>query len=174
MPMLHSKMFRFLIYLIVCLIPVLSNASQVDNRSYPIQVDGLVLKEYRAGACQREIAATHAVFSQEKNQVQLIQPQFVVFDQQGKTKLSLTCDSSQIHLQQKLVEIVGNVQLKLQDGVQLRTDYLIWDTSQKKFSTDATVQIIKDAHTVQGRGLESDENFTQIQIQHFMAKGNKK
>lgn len=167
-------MSSLLIYLIICTIPALSSSTPLDNQNYPIQVDGLVLKEYRNGACQREISASHAVFLQEKQQVQLTKPEFMLFDPQGKMTSVLTCDTSQINVQQKKVEILGNVHLKLQDGVQFQTSYLIWDTSQKKFFTDAPVQITKDAHIVQGKGLESDETFSQIQILQFTGKGNQK
>jgi LPS export ABC transporter protein LptC len=174
--------FEFLLLLMLSLIPTFGNANQsdftkassdkIDLYSYPIQVEGLTLKEYHSGTSQREILTEHAVFAQGKKTVELNKSRFIFYDQQGKTKASLTCDKSQIDLQNNLVYISGNVRLQAQTGIQFQTEQLIWDTARKKFSTDAAVEIIKDNTIIHGKGLEADETFEQIQVRNFAAKGN--
>jgi len=147
--------------------------NQPDIYSHPIQVDGLTLKEYRAGTSQREIYSEQATFAQAEKYVLLIKPRFILFDQQGNKKTILTCEKSQINLDKNQVDITGKVNLKINTGIKFQTEHLIWDTAQKKFFTDGAVEIIKDNNTLRGIGLEADENFEQIQILHFVAKGSR-
>lgn len=144
-----------------------------EHYAYPIQVEGLVLKEYRAGTSQREIQSTHAVFLQEKQLVQLRQPKLILYDQQGQIKSIFTSNESRINLHDKQVEFIGNVNVKVQNEIQLQTNYLNWNTEQKHFSTDNEFLIqIKNTHTIRGLGLDADENFEKIQVRRFTAKGD--
>ncbi|MDI6782550.1 MAG: LPS export ABC transporter periplasmic protein LptC [bacterium] len=173
-----------MIFVLICSIPVFSfslpafvnpsanTTNQSENYLHPIQVDGLTLKEYRAGINQREIYTEQAAFAQAENRVNLAQPRFILFDQQGNNKMSLTCEKSWIDLQNNLVYFAGKVSLKTNTGLRFQTEELNWDTAQKKFFTAAAVEIIKDNNILRGTGLEADENFNQIQILHFAAQGS--
>lgn len=150
----------------------LSSAKIADTPEYTVQVDQLILKEYHNGSCQRSIQAQHAETNQQNNLIHLVKPEFKVYNQTTTPKSILTADQSQINLKNNLIEITGNVQLKLADNTEFKTTQLFWDTANKIFYTSAAVTIIKDTHLIQGENFEADENFDQIQISRFSAKSN--
>jgi hypothetical protein len=50
------------------------------------------------------------------------------------------------------------------DGEKLNTEHLIWDENQKKILSDAFVKITTAKEIIMGKGLESNQDFTQYQI----------
>ncbi|MFB3895938.1 MAG: LPS export ABC transporter periplasmic protein LptC [bacterium] len=162
--------FIYLLFLFIS-IPI-SFAQPSVTISNPIQIDQLHLKEYRSGSCQRSIQAQHAETNEQNTLIYLDKPEFKIYSQSTTPKSILTADKSQINLQKNLVEITGNVSLKLQNNTEFKTRELFWDTATKKFYTPAAVTIIKDNHLIQGDNFEADENFDLIQIGRFSAKSN--
>lgn len=164
----------FVLIYLSCLfifIPI-SYSKAADTSLFSVQVDKLILKEYHSGVCQRSVQAQHAEMNEQNKMIYLDKPEFMVFGQTTTPKLILTADNSQINLKNNLITVIGNVLLKLQNNTEFKTSELFWDTAKKKFYTTAAVTIIKDNHLFQGENFESDENFDQIQVGPFSAKGN--
>jgi LPS export ABC transporter protein LptC len=173
MPNKYLTIFGFaLIYFAFLLIAIpISSAKAVETSSYTVQVDNLVLKEYRSGVCQRRIQAQHAETNEQNNLIYLDKPEFVIFSQSTTPKSILTADKSQIHLKNNLIEITGNVLLQLQDNTVFKTSELFWDTAKKIFYTKVAVTIISKTNLIQADNFEADENFEQIQFDRFSAQG---
>jgi len=160
-----------IIFISLFLLVSFSVTSEPIQLQDTIRVEGLNLKEYRAGVCQREIQTQHAFFDQDNNQIKLISPRFIIYTPQGKPKSILTCEQSKINLQNNLIDILGNIHLQLDNETEFQTSQLFWQTKEKKFYTDAMVRIRRNNNLIEGKGFEADEAFANIQIREFVAMG---
>ncbi|MCX7919320.1 MAG: LPS export ABC transporter periplasmic protein LptC [bacterium] len=143
---------------------------EMTQGSAYINTEGLVLKEYLSGQEHRSLRTKRAIFNQKDNIVELIEPNFFLFNSQGKPMLSLTAASSQVDLKNQLIQIQGNVHVRLTDQTDFYTTQLFWNTREKTFYTNAAIKLIRDNHQIDGKGLIADEAFENIQIQQFAAK----
>lgn len=68
-----------------------------------------------------------------------------------------------------LWEATGNVLVKNMEGDELSTEKLFWNQKTKKVYTDALVKIVdtKKGATIFGKGLISDESFTDYEVQEI-------
>lgn len=64
----------------------------------------------------------------------------------------------------KRMEVKYNVEVVNKDGEKLNTEHLIWDEAQRKIYSDAFVKITTAKEIIMGKGLESNQDFTQYQI----------
>lgn len=64
----------------------------------------------------------------------------------------------------KRMEVKYNVEVVNKNGEKLNTEHLIWDEEQKKILSDAFVKITTGKEIIMGKGLESNQDFTQYQI----------
>jgi LPS export ABC transporter protein LptC len=175
MKYLYSSIVGIVLIYLSCLFIFLPSSYSTPTATaiYSVQVDDLILKEYRNGNCQRSIQAQHLNMNESDKMIYLDKPEFTVFSQSSTPQSILTAEKSQINLRNNLIIITGNILLKLQNNTQFKTSKLFWDTAKKKFYTNVAVTIIKDNNLLQGENFEADENFDHIQVGRFSAKRGK-
>ncbi|MDR0711078.1 MAG: LPS export ABC transporter periplasmic protein LptC [Prevotellaceae bacterium] len=80
---------------------------------------------------------------------------------------SITTDYAINYEAKELWEATGNVVVKNMQNDELRTKKLFWNQKTKKIYTDALVKIVdtQKGATIFGKGLVSDESFTNYEIQ---------
>jgi LPS export ABC transporter protein LptC len=80
---------------------------------------------------------------------------------------SIVADYAINYEAKELWEATGNVVVKNSQGDELRTEKLFWNQKTKKVYTDALVKIVdtQKGATIFGKGLVSDESFTDYEIQ---------
>ncbi|MDR1415895.1 MAG: LPS export ABC transporter periplasmic protein LptC [Prevotellaceae bacterium] len=80
---------------------------------------------------------------------------------------SVTANHAIYYEVKELWEGAGNVVVKNMQGDELRTEKLFWNQKTKKIYTDAPVKIVdtQKGAIIHGKGLISDESFTEYEIQ---------
>lgn len=86
------------------------------------------------------------------------------YNEEGKPETSLKANYGIHYPQRKRMEVKYNVEVVNKDGEKLNTEHLIWDEAQKKIYSDAFVKITTAKEIIMGKGLESNQDFTQYQI----------
>jgi LPS export ABC transporter protein LptC len=64
----------------------------------------------------------------------------------------------------KRIEVKYDVEMVNKEGEKLNTEHLIWDQNTKRISSDAFVKITTAKQIIMGKGLESNDDFTNYQI----------
>jgi LPS export ABC transporter protein LptC len=86
------------------------------------------------------------------------------FNQNQKPETTLRANYGVHYPNKKRMEVKYNVVVVNKDGERLNTEHLIWDENQKKIMSDAFVKITTGKEVIMGKGLESNQDFTQYQI----------
>jgi LPS export ABC transporter protein LptC len=86
------------------------------------------------------------------------------FDKDQKPQTTLRANYGVHYPGQKRMEVKYNVVVVNKDGEKLNTEHLIWDENQKKILSSAFVKITTAKEIIMGKGLESNQDFTQYQI----------
>ncbi len=76
----------------------------------------------------------------------------------------LTADSCRFYDAQSNVVVWGNVKIVSTKGEQLNTEELIWNNSIERFFTEKDVKITTGTQTLEGTGLEANQDFTWYRI----------
>lgn len=88
------------------------------------------------------------------------------FDSTGALEHLLTADSCRIYDAQQNIVVWGNVQIISTKGEQLNTEELIWNNSIERFFTEKPVKITTATESLEGSGLEANQDFTWYRILH--------
>jgi LPS export ABC transporter protein LptC len=86
------------------------------------------------------------------------------FNQNQKAETTLRANYGVHYPNRKRMEVKYNVVVVNKDGERLNTEHLVWDEAQKKILSDAFVKITTGKEIIMGKGLESNQDFTQYQI----------
>lgn len=86
------------------------------------------------------------------------------YNEDEKPETSLKANYGIHYPARKRMEVKYNVEVVNKDGEKLNTEHLIWDESTKKIYSDAFVKITTAKEIIMGKGLESNQDFTQYQI----------
>ena len=90
---------------------------------------------------------------------------FVIFyDESGKESTTLKADYGVRYEHSKRMEVKYNVEVVNVNGEKLNTEHLTWDEQKKKITSDDFVKITTAKQIIMGKGLESNQDFTQYEI----------
>ncbi|MBI3519994.1 MAG: LPS export ABC transporter periplasmic protein LptC [Bacteroidetes bacterium] len=93
---------------------------------------------------------------------------FVIFyDEKGKEATTLKADYGVRYEASKRMEVKYNVEVINVNGEKLNTEHLVWDEKRKKIISDAFVKITTAKEIIMGKGLESNQDFTQYEIKEI-------
>jgi LPS export ABC transporter protein LptC len=86
------------------------------------------------------------------------------YNDKGKPETILKANYGIHYPSRKRMEVKYNVEVVNKDGEKLNTEHLIWDEAQHKIYSDAFVKITTAKEIIMGKGLESNQDFTNYQI----------
>jgi LPS export ABC transporter protein LptC len=86
-------------------------------------------------------------------------------DSLAKTS-TLVADSGKLVRPNGDLRVWGDVVVKTDEGVQLRTGWLQWSKDDELIATDDTVFVEQDGDIMRGKGLESDPELRDVRILH--------
>lgn len=89
-----------------------------------------------------------------------------MFDDSLKVTSTLTARYGRYYEAQNNVLIRDSVVIVNAKGERLETQELVWNQSVKKFFTEKPVRITTPTQVVYGKGLESNQDFTEYEITH--------
>lgn len=88
----------------------------------------------------------------------------VFYDNAGKPSTTLKANYGIMYELSRKMEVKYNVEVVNVNGEKLNTEHLVWDEQQKKIISDVFVKITTAKEIIMGKGLESNQDFTQYQI----------
>lgn len=88
----------------------------------------------------------------------------VFYDNKGKVSTTLKANYGIMYDRSRKMEVRYNVEVVNVNGEKLNTEHLVWDEDQKKIISDEFVKITTAKEIIMGKGLESNQDFTQYQI----------
>lgn len=90
---------------------------------------------------------------------------FVVFyNEKGKESSTLKANYGVRYETSRRMEARYNVEVVNITGEKLNTEHLIWDENTKQITSDAFVKITTAKEIIMGKGLKSNQDFTQYEI----------
>jgi len=106
-------------------------------------------------------------FEKDVKETFMIMPNGVNIDfynEKEKAETTLKANYAIYYPDSKRMEVKYNVEVVNKNGEKLNTEHLIWDEAKKKITSDAFVKIATAKEIIMGKGLESNQDFTQYQI----------
>jgi LPS export ABC transporter protein LptC len=88
------------------------------------------------------------------------------FDDQGRHSTVLTSRAGSVDETTNNLDAVGDVVVKSDSGVVVRTEKMRWDNARRLILSDEFVRITSPKEQLQGRGFESDQNLRNYKIFH--------
>lgn len=88
----------------------------------------------------------------------------VFFDDKGKQSTTLKANYGIRYEASKRMEAKYNVEVVNVTGEKLNTEHLVWDENTKQITSDAFVKITTAKEIIMGKGLRSNQDFTQYEI----------
>lgn len=76
----------------------------------------------------------------------------------------IKADTAYYYSDDKKWELRGNVHAENTEGEDFDTQVLFWDQTREKVYSDSHITIRQDRQVIQGRGFESNQNFTRYTI----------
>lgn len=86
------------------------------------------------------------------------------FDDQDKPSTLMTASRAVKHEKSQMMEAFGNVEVVNAKNEKLNTEYLVWNESTKKISSNEFVKITTNDKIIFGNGFESNQDFTNYRI----------
>ncbi len=106
-------------------------------------------------------------FEKDVKEPFMVMPNGVTIDfynENQKSETTLKANYGIYYTESKRMEVKYNVEVVNKNGEKLNTEHLIWDEAKKKITSDAFVKIATAKEIIMGKGLESNQDFTQYQI----------
>ena len=88
----------------------------------------------------------------------------IFFDDKGKQSTTLKSNYGVRYDVSKRMEARYNVEVVNATGEKLNTEHLVWDENTKQITSDAFVKITTAKEIIMGKGLKSNQDFTQYEI----------
>ncbi len=86
------------------------------------------------------------------------------YDEAGRHSSVLTSRSGRVDEVTNNLEAEGNVVVRSDSGVVVRTEKMKWDNARQRILSDEFVRIISPKEQLQGHGFESDQNLRDYKI----------
>ena len=96
----------------------------------------------------------------------------IFYDDKGKQTTTLKANYGVRYEDSKRMEVKYNVEVVIANGEKLETEHLIWDEQKHKIISDAFVKITTAKQIIMGKGLESNQEFTQYEIKEITGSIN--
>ncbi len=88
----------------------------------------------------------------------------VFFNEKGKESSTLKANYGIRYETSRRMEARYNVEVVNSTGEKLNTEHLVWDENTKQITSDAFVKITTAKEIIMGKGLKSNQDFTQYEI----------
>ncbi len=88
----------------------------------------------------------------------------VFFDGKGKESSTLKANYGVRYEASRRMEARYNVEVVNVTGEKLNTEHLVWDENTKQITSDAFVKITTAKEIIMGKGLRSNQDFTEYEI----------
>ncbi len=88
----------------------------------------------------------------------------VFFNEKGKESTTLKANYGVHYETSRRMEARYNVEVVNATGEKLNTEHLVWDENTKQITSDAFVKITTAKEIIMGKGLKSNQDFTQYEI----------
>ena len=96
-----------------------------------------------------------------RNETRITGPVFIeIFDEFGKLESTVTCDSAVYQPDEEIFEMFRNVDVKTEDGKNLRSEYLLWERKIDKVSTPDFVIFISPPDSIAANGFYGNSDLT--------------
>lgn len=86
------------------------------------------------------------------------------FDDKGKQSTTLKANYGVRYETSRRMEAKYDVEVVNATGEKLNTEHLVWDENTKQITSDAFVKITTAKEIIMGKGLRSNQDFTQYEI----------
>jgi len=96
------------------------------------------------------------------------------YDEFGKHSSVLTSRTGKVDETTNNLEAEGNVVVKSDSGVVVRTEKMKWDNAKQRILSDEFVRITSPKEQLQGRGFESDQNLRNYKVFHVTGSAQPK
>jgi LPS export ABC transporter protein LptC len=143
----------------------------IPSASIPSQESwGSTVEFSDSGSTRAILKAGHIYAFDDSRQTLLDQGVRVDFyDSHGRHSSALTSERGTVDESTNNLQATGNVIVKSDSGVVVRTEKLFWDNGRQRIHSDAFVTITSPTERLQGQGFESDQNLRNYRI--FKATG---
>lgn len=123
-----------------------------DSNLVRIRITGKIMEQYSEGIAHDEFKeGVHIWF----------------YDKEGKVESELTANTATRERLNNKMYANGNVIVFNKKGDKLNTEHLIWDGNTHKVHTEDFVKITTKEKIIMGKGLESDETFTNYKVRNI-------
>lgn len=89
------------------------------------------------------------------------------YDREGLHSSDMIADRGRVNDATKDLEAFDNIVFKSDSGTVVTTDYLFWDSKQKKVRSDKFVTITSPTERLQGYGFEADQSLKNYTIRRI-------
>ncbi|MGZ3885390.1 MAG: LPS export ABC transporter periplasmic protein LptC [Bacteroidia bacterium] len=86
------------------------------------------------------------------------------YDEEEKLESTLRSNYAIHYERSKRMEAKYDVEVVNKNGEKLNTEHLVWDENTKKITSDVFVKITRAREIIMGKGLESNQDFTNYKI----------
>lgn len=141
------------------------NTENIDSTIIPnSELSGATIYLSRRGHINAEIHALKIRQIEGKDSMMIYGVRIKIFDSSGQVGSHIIGDSGLIRESANQHDLFGNVLVTTRDSVRLESDYLKWNSTQKKITTDAFVRITVGDDVVTGWGLDADQDLSRWKI----------
>lgn len=139
----------------------LDSAGQPDT-----EIRGATIHLYHRGELNTKVNARRIVRFEDIDSTVGYTLDMDFYDSLGSITSNLVSDSGVIREVSGAFDVYGHVVVNTSDSVRLDTDYLTWNPSINRITTDAFVKVSRPGDTVTGWGLEAPRDLSRIKILH--------
>ncbi|MBD3371791.1 MAG: LPS export ABC transporter periplasmic protein LptC [Candidatus Coatesbacteria bacterium] len=126
-------------------------------------IASFTLRQTENGELTWELVAELALIWDKENLTIANEP-VVDFYEQGEHQATLTAHEGTVNMLSNDMQARGGVVVVAEDGAELRTEVLNWDSRRERLFTEQPVTLIKAGTEITGQGFESDPDLTDWQI----------
>lgn len=139
----------------------------VDSASRPdTEIRGATIDLYHGSELTTKVHAKRIVRFDDIDSTVGYTIDMIFYDSAGTETSNLVADSGVIREISGAFDVYGHVVVTTSDSVRLDTDYLKWNPSINRITTDAFVRISRPGDTETGWGLEATRDLSRIKILH--------
>lgn len=153
---------------VVCILCILfffisKNVVSQNNNSDLETIKNLSLTETTGEGLTWELLADSAIINKNENIIRLTKL-ILFYHLSSGENIELTGDKGVANLSNKQISIYGNITAKSENGIDLRTETLIWDAKGQTLTTENTFEITQADIIFSGIGLYADLALKKINI----------
>ncbi|MEO0093154.1 MAG: LPS export ABC transporter periplasmic protein LptC [candidate division WOR-3 bacterium] len=162
---INQRRFLFLLFSILFACFCKKPTPKTNPEPIPNQiVEAFKLTESVSGKKFYQLKATKAYLFESLNKIEVIAPEIVFFDSDGKEFSILVAKSGTVNNQTSDLIARQEVVVRTSDSTYLYTDSLVWLNNRQIVTTDAWVKIKSPQGDIEGQGLIADAGLTKIEV----------